>query len=196
MITKASGRKLTPAVRLPSFACRHRSVRRDPVQTTVIRRSDLAPQPQPRTLLNAESMASLMFICLTALVSVTALFVVCWRRYYRLHAFKGPLFASISELWLVKVSLESRMHIAQQECLERYGSPTRIGPNLLVTNDPELLRHMSAPKSTWTRGSWYEEFDFGGAPTVFSERDEKGHARLRGKLGPAVCSSTSYRNAG
>ncbi|OAL33863.1 hypothetical protein AYO20_06874 [Fonsecaea nubica] len=50
------------------------------------------------------------------------------------------------------------------------GSPARIGPSLLVTDDPELLRHMSAPR----------------ANHIFSERDERRHAEMRSKTIGAV----------
>lgn len=64
------------------------------------------------------------------------------------------------------------MHIAQAEALRKYGTETElgqvlgvrltkrlqgfIGPNLLVTDDADLLRHMSAPRARWTRGNWYD----------------------------------------
>lgn len=63
----------------------------------------------------------------------------------------------------------------------------RMAPNMLLTNDPELLRHMSLPKSRWTRSEFHDANDFGGkTKNVFAERDEKRHAMLRSKLGLSV----------
>ncbi|KAK5131531.1 hypothetical protein LTR08_000858 [Meristemomyces frigidus] len=121
-----------------------------------------------------------------AAASTVYLIFTYFRAYRRLRAFKGPLLASFSEVWLFKESIYKRMHTGQREALSKYGSPARIGPNLLVTDDPELLRHMSAPRSNWVRGNWYEDYSFGGTtPNIFSETNEKKHARLRTKLGPA-----------
>ena len=72
-------------------------------------------------------------------------------------------------------SLNARVHTAQFLALKRYGSPVvRLAPNLLITDDADIIRHMSAPRSGWTRGPWYNAmaFDLRG-DTVFSTRDEK-----------------------
>jgi hypothetical protein len=67
------------------------------------------------------------------------------------------------------------------------GSPARIGPNLLVTDDPELLRHMSAPRSKWTRGGWYDGVKLDPRMNnILSERDERRHAEMRSKMIGAV----------
>ena len=66
----------------------------------------------------------------------------------------------------------------------------RIGPDLLVTDDADIVRHMNAPGSKWTRSQWYEgvkldpRFD-----SVFSTRDENMHADLRAKEAGGVSQS-------
>ena len=62
------------------------------------------------------------------------------------------------------------------------GSPCRIGPNLLLTDDADLVRHMNAPGSKWTRSGWYDGVRLDPRyDSVFSARDEKLHADLRAK---------------
>jgi len=62
------------------------------------------------------------------------------------------------------------------------GSPVRIGPNLLVHNDPDIVRHLNAPGSRWRRSEWYEAMKLDPrTDTVFSTRDEKVHADLKAK---------------
>lgn len=69
----------------------------------------------------------------------------------------------------------------------RPGSPARIGPNLLVTDDPHLFRHMNAPRSRWTRGTWYDGMKMDPRRNnILSERDEKKHADMRAKMIGAV----------
>lgn len=59
---------------------------------------------------------------------------------------------------------------------------------MIVTNDPVILRHMSAPRSRFTRGIWYEPMS--PDPDIknsLAERDEKAHSVLRTKLIRGVC---------
>jgi hypothetical protein len=63
----------------------------------------------------------------------------------------------------------------------------RLGPNELVTNDPDVLRKMSAVRSPYQRSEWYSgarfepEYD-----SMFSERSEERHNALRAKLSIGV----------
>lgn len=58
---------------------------------------------------------------------------------------------------------------------------------MLVTDDPEVLKKLSAVRSPYTRSDWYDgmrfEADHGH---VFSERNEKRHTELRGKMAAGV----------
>lgn len=69
----------------------------------------------------------------------------------------------------------------------------RVGPNQLVTNDPNVLKRINAVRSLWTKGEWYDgmrlepEHD-----SLFSIRDEERHSMLRSKAAMAV--SLSPRN--
>jgi hypothetical protein len=66
----------------------------------------------------------------------------------------------------------------------RYNSRVvRIGPNELLTDDPDLVRRMSAARSAYTRSSWYtplrmDPYDEG----LFSLTDTAAHDRLKAKL--------------
>ena len=67
------------------------------------------------------------------------------------------------------------------------GPLVRIGPNELLSTDPEVLRMMSAARSAYTKGLFYET----GRITpeddnVVSIRDDKQHRALRAKMGIAV----------
>ena len=53
---------------------------------------------------------------------------------------------------------------------------------IIVTDDADLVRHMNAPGSRWTRGGWYEGMKMDPRlDTVFSTKDEKLHAELKAK---------------
>jgi hypothetical protein len=115
--------------------------------------------------------------------------------YRKLSRFPGPPLAGFSRLWLFWQATRHRCHFAQQEALQKYGSPCRIGPNLLVTDDSDLIRHLSSPRSKWTRSAWYMAMRFDPRrDTVFSTRDEKTHADLRAKEIGAVRTSRERWN--
>ena len=63
----------------------------------------------------------------------------------------------------------------------------RIGPNELVTDDPDVLRRMSAVRSAYTRSDWYDGLRFEPEHnSMVSERDEERHNMLRSKAAMAV----------
>lgn len=71
------------------------------------------------------------------------------------------------------------------------GSPARIGPNMILTDDPVILRTMLAPRSPFTKGHWFKGMKFDPrADNLLSMADEKNHADLRTKLMPGVCSTS------
>ncbi|KAH8764092.1 cytochrome P450 [Hyaloscypha sp. PMI_1271] len=101
----------------------------------------------------------------------------------RLRHIPGPPLAGWSKaVWLLRKSLGGRFHLDTAEACEKYGSIVRIGPNELVTNDPDVLRRISAVRSPYTRSEWYAgarlepEYD-----SMFSERNEERHNMLRSK---------------
>lgn len=112
----------------------------------------------------------------------TYIFVGGLSNYRKLSQFKGPPVAAFSRIWLFKHSLSADVNRAQFEALARYGSPCRIGPDLLITDDADLVRHMNAPGSNWRRSDWYDAVRLDPRhDSVFSTRDEKIHADLKAR---------------
>ena len=73
----------------------------------------------------------------------------------------------------------------KNEYLSGTGDLVRIGPNEVIASDIDVLRRMSAPRSTYTRGPWYGTFRFWpDLDHSFSTRDEEKHTALRTKLLP------------
>ncbi len=122
-----------------------------------------------------------------------SLFVVCFvaglaisiSNYRRLRHFKGPLLGATSKLWMMKATLHGDMHLAVDDVCRKYGSLARIGPNDLVTSDPELIRKMGAVRSPYKRSDWYNGTAFDhNLSHVFCELDEARHIDLRNKMTP------------
>ena len=67
------------------------------------------------------------------------------------------------------------------------GSPVRIGPEYIASDDPMIQRQMNAPRSTFTRGRWFKGMKFDPRQdNILSMSDEKAHAELRSKVMPGV----------
>lgn len=140
-------------------------------------------------VLNAQSILTALFALLVLYIPIS-----CYLAHRKLSQFPGPFLASFSSLWFLSHSLRGRLDKAQQEALRDYGSPCRIGPNVLITDDPDLVRRQSAAGSKWTRSQWYEGVKLDPRhESVFSTRDEGLHAELRGKESGAVGALSSSR---
>ncbi|KAI0126728.1 cytochrome P450 [Xylariales sp. AK1849] len=119
-------------------------------------------------------------------IAFIALFVYEFRSWYRLRHIPGPFLASISIAWMVRRALSGRFHEHLKDVSEKYGPLVRIGPNELLSTDPEVLRMMSAARSPYTKGLFYETGRIiPGENTVVSLRDEHEHKVLRAKMGTA-----------
>lgn len=72
------------------------------------------------------------------------------------------------------------------------GSLVRVAPDELITDDPDILRKISAVRSPYRRSGFYDgmrlEADYNH---VLSERDENRHNDLRAKMGAGVSALSS-----
>lgn len=66
------------------------------------------------------------------------------------------------------------------------GPIARIGPNEVTTNDPELIRRMSAARSTYLRSDWYLGMRLDPRrDNILSEPNVKAHDERRAKMAGA-----------
>lgn len=71
----------------------------------------------------------------------------------------------------------------------RTGHVARVGPNTLVTDDPEVVKRMWAVRSRYKKADFYDAVRFD--PTrdnIISERDDERHNELRAKMAAGVSS--------
>ncbi|KAJ4417310.1 hypothetical protein N0V82_006254 [Gnomoniopsis sp. IMI 355080] len=88
----------------------------------------------------------------TALAAVGALVVYYVAstsyQWYRLRKVPGPWFAGLSYLWIWN-HLHNGQHQPFEELGDKYGHLVRVGPNLLLTDLPDVLRRMSGTRSPY-----------------------------------------------
>jgi cytochrome P450 len=130
-------------------------------------------------ILGAPTLGSLLALCVLAVAAIG------FANHWRLRHFRGPLLAATSKLWMLKATLHGDMHLAVAGVCQKYGSLARIGPNDLVTCDPEIIRKMGAVRSPYRRSDWYNATAFDHhVAHVFCELDEARHIDLRNRLTP------------
>ncbi|KAH6628872.1 cytochrome P450 [Chaetomium tenue] len=93
-------------------------------------------------------------------ITIATYVVSSIRAWWRLREFNGPFLASFSYLWITRASYSGRMGERWTETEAKYGTGTpstvRIGPNELLTSDPDVIRRTSAARSKYTRSDWYK----------------------------------------
>lgn len=68
------------------------------------------------------------------------------------------------------------------------GPIARVGPNHLVTDDPDLMKRVLNVRTEYRRSEWYDGMRFNPASNnVLSWRDETEHFNLRSKMSAGVC---------
>lgn len=67
------------------------------------------------------------------------------------------------------------------------GSIARVGPNDLITSDPDLMKRMLNVRTPYKRSDWYDGMRLDPAKdNVLSMRDDDLHFKLRSKMAAGV----------
>lgn len=102
------------------------------------------------------------------------------KRFLHLREFSGPWWAAYTRLWLCKAIASGDSAQIFVNVNERFGPLARIGPNHLLTNDPEFTRRILAARSHYTRGPWFDSIKIDPhISNIVSERHPGKHNRLR-----------------
>ena len=101
-------------------------------------------------------------------------------RFTHLSQYPGPWWAAYTRLWLSKTIASGNSAELFVNVNKKYGSIARIGPNNLITDDPELTRRVLAARSHYTRGPWFDSIKIDPhIPNIVSERHPGKHNHLR-----------------
>ncbi|KAJ0382975.1 hypothetical protein COL922a_011429 [Colletotrichum nupharicola] len=127
-----------------------------------------------------------LLIKLIGLPIFAAFLVWEFRSWYRLRKIPGPFLASVSVLWQLKKAVGGTYHEHLNDVARKYGPLARIGPNELLCTDPDSLLKMSAVRSPYTKGDFYDSGRITpGVDNVVSMRDEEEHKAMRARMAPA-----------
>ncbi|RSL93864.1 hypothetical protein CEP52_012997 [Fusarium oligoseptatum] len=125
-------------------------------------------------------------IAITGLLVAVLIFwsgISTWRQYNRLRDFKGPRLAGFSKWWLIRTVGSGRAYLDFWEVTKKHGSIARVSPNDLLTDDPDLMKHILNVRTEYRRSPWYDGMRFDPANNnILSWRDEDEHFKLRSKM--------------
>jgi len=134
------------------------------------------------TILRDKTDVSIPWLLLIALVVYYLVSTfLSWRRLCR---FPGPRLASLSYAWLTYVVLSGKFNklIGQQNRIYG-GRMVRVGPNELLTDDPVILKRMSAARSPYRRSAMYSTLRIlPNNDDLITELDTLKHDKLKAKV--------------
>ncbi|CAN8102785.1 unnamed protein product [Discula destructiva] len=103
--------------------------------------------------------------------------------WYRLRQIPGPLLAGFSYLWVLKATTSGRLAWIYEGIAAQYGHLVRVGPNLLLTDDLELLRKMSAARSPYGKdGDYNATIRHPDHHSMMSHTDVAAHDDIKSRL--------------
>ena len=108
--------------------------------------------------------------------------------YLRLRHVPGPLLASFSYLWLMRVNGHSISARELVRISKKYGAVVRVAPNYVLTTDTDVIRRISAPTRSgggtgYVRDSWWEglRIDADGVDNMLTTMDNTVHDHLKAR---------------
>ncbi|KAM3459321.1 hypothetical protein NHJ6243_006997 [Beauveria neobassiana] len=102
-----------------------------------------------------------------------------------LRDFPGPSWAAYTRLWLCKTLASGNSAQIFVNINHTHGSIARVGPNHLVTSDPDFTRQILAVGTTWRRAPSYDALRIDPRMSnIVSERDARVHNAMRRRMAP------------
>ncbi|KAF2770173.1 putative P450 monooxygenase [Teratosphaeria nubilosa] len=134
------------------------------------------------TFLELSQYASAVGILLLTWVLISLMSRIT-NRFRHLREFDGPWIAAYTRLWLCRLLASGDSARLLVDVNQKYGSLARIGPNHLVTDDPELVQRILAARSHYERGPWFDSIRIDPLVTnIVSERNTGKHNHLRHQM--------------
>lgn len=119
---------------------------------------------------------------LAVIIAVSWFFISTFKAWHRLSHVPGPFLAAFSSLWIVRHLLKGRITPALLG-LQKHGRLVRVGPNYLLTDDPETLRQISAARSEYNRDEWWVSLSLTpGSDNLATILEAGPHDKVKAKM--------------
>lgn len=109
---------------------------------------------------------------------VSALFT-----WWRLRQIPGPFVAKFSYLWLGRTTHSGKQYYVHRELHKKYGPLVRIGPNYIITDEPDIIKNISSARSAFHRDGWYLTGRFNPyRDNLFTKLEPSVHSKAKLRL--------------
>ncbi|KAF5526042.1 Cytochrome P450 monooxygenase lolP1 [Colletotrichum aenigma] len=106
-----------------------------------------------------------------------------FKTWYRLRHIPGPTLNAISILPMQLMTRGGKLSFMLKELGDKYGPLVRVGPNEVLFGDADTYRKISAVRSDFTKGPWYELAKVvPDQHSLFSMTDDEQRKELGAKL--------------
>ncbi|KAL2450600.1 Cytochrome P450 monooxygenase ABA1 [Exophiala dermatitidis] len=124
-----------------------------------------------------------VLLVLSGILLVGNVLLVLRNRFCHLASIPGPWWAAYTRLWLCKTIASGDSARLFTEVNKKFGPIARIGPNHLITDDPDVTKRILAARSHYTRGPWFDAIKIDPhVPNIVSERHTGKHNHLRHRM--------------
>lgn len=127
------------------------------------------------------SLTTVFFVCAGLATLCYALSAVyTWNR---LRAFPAASWvANFSYMWLAKTTYSGKQYWVHRELHRNRGPLVRVGPNEIVTDDPDVMKSINSTSSTWHRDPFYITGRFNPYhDDLFSRLDPQDHKAAKSR---------------
>ncbi|KAI1752891.1 cytochrome P450 [Xylaria castorea] len=135
------------------------------------------------------------FVCASVGIATATFFCVAIFNlfFHPLAYIPGPTAAAIADFWLLWQLFSLRKCESLHECLLKYGSVVRVGPNKLVVSGQDDIKTIYGPGSKCLKSSFYPAWNLNGASNIFSNVDPKDHSFRRSLTARTFSKQTTMR---
>ncbi|KAB8342796.1 hypothetical protein FH972_022394 [Carpinus fangiana] len=118
------------------------------------------------------------FILLLACLLVLS-YIVYQRFFSPLAGIPGPFWASVSRIWITKLSWHGGTHRVMVDLHAKHGKLVRIAPNELSIAEPSDIKKIYGAGTKFRKSDWYSVWQGRRKFDLFPERDEAVHSQQR-----------------
>jgi len=109
--------------------------------------------------------------------------IVTTRQYLRLRHVNGPFLAAFTQWYLPPIMASGRAYLKLHNICERYGDLVRIGPNEVLSNDPDLIKRTGNVRVGYKKSDGYHALRFDPLKdNLLSQTDEEQRNKLRSQM--------------
>lgn len=104
----------------------------------------------------------------------------------RLRNVPGPPAAGFSYLWVLRATASGNLAYIYDNLIKKYGHLVRVGPELVLTDDPEVIRRMNTPRSPYGKdGAYKATIRHPDHDSMLSVMDIAAHDQIKSRLAGA-----------